>query len=188
MSRLQFSLLLCLVSVWLVCIPVSAEFGVPKTQNGGAQEANIDADGSVELPSYMELAKTLQSSAPIDMQDAVDLAVVIEAAKMDPETQSMIAKLQEGEEGRHLEALSKDSTQMEIVQTLKAQLDELKAIEALFMDPQRAVTELEKEGLLGEKKKNIEYYRENPEALELELQRGVYFGFVSVAAAGGFMD
>ena len=111
----------------------------------------------------------------------------LKAAQSDPNTLAMIAKLKT-DEGRRLETLSKETSPMEVVQTLKASLDEMKAIETLFADPVRAVEELEKEGLLGEKKKNLKYYKENPQALEIEMQRGLYFGFVTVAVAGGLIE
>jgi hypothetical protein len=84
-----------------------------------------------------------------------------------------------------LEALVKDTTPMEIVQGLKAALDELKAIETLFANPERAVVIMEEEGMI--EKKRVDYYKKNPDVLADDTRKGVYFAFVSLAIAGGYM-
>lgn len=134
---------------------------------------------------YAQMASRLRSIAPIDAQDAVDIAAVLQAAQADEDTAIMVSKLKT-EEGEALAALAKEVTAMEIVQGMKQSLDELKAIEALFSDPQRAVEEMDREGLLD--KGRLEFYTQNPEALADETRKGVYFGFVSMAVAGGFLE
>mmetsp|Transcript_45436 Transcript_45436/g.131129 ORF Transcript_45436/g.131129 Transcript_45436/m.131129 type:complete len:181 (-) Transcript_45436:64-606(-) len=178
----SLSILLLLISLLFT----SAQFGVPNAKDTAA-EATIDANGDVDAGEnpYAEMATRLQSVAPIDIQDAVDLAAIIQAAQADPDTKELISKLKV-EEGEALEALAKEVTAMEIVQGMKQSLDELKAIETLFADPERAVVEMEKEGLI--EKKQVEFYKQNPEALADETRRGVYFGFVSMAVAGGYLE
>lgn len=164
-------------------VTTEAQFGVPRK----AEEAAIDANGNVETENpYAEMAIRLQSVAPIDIQDAVDIAAVLEAAKADPDTQAMIAKMKQGEEGKMLEQLSKEITPMEIVNGLKQSLDEMKALEALFADPERAVSAMAEEGLI--EKKRLDFYKQNPQALEDDTRRSLYFGFVSMAAAGGYLN
>jgi hypothetical protein len=161
-----------------------AEFGVPKKTTA---DATLDADGRVEMDggsNYMEMATRLQSLAPISIQDAIDIAVVLQAAQADEDTKLMISKLK-NDESETLAALAKEVTAMEIVQGLKQSLDELKAIEQLFVDPKRAVKEMDEEGLI--EKSRLDFYKQNPEALADETRKGVYFGFVSMAVAGGFL-
>lgn len=179
------------LTILLVFLPLTAaQFGVPKAAE---QEATIDGSGNVVAEGeettenkYAKMAIRLQSAAPIDVQDAVDIAAILEAAQADPETKAMIAKMKQGEEGKMIDALAKDVTGMEIVHGLKQSLDELKALEILFADPERAVVEMEKEGLI--EKKRVEFYKKNPEALADETRKGIYFGFVSMAVAGGFLE
>ncbi len=182
--RLFYSLVVTILALFMsLC---EAQFGVPNTKEKSV-EATIDENGNVEVENpYAEMAIRLQSVAPIDIQDAVDIAAVLQAAATDPDTRAMIAKMKQGEESKTLEALSKEVTAMEIVQGLKQSLDELKAIETLFADPERAVVEMEKEGLID--KKRVDFYKKNPNALADETRKGVYFGFVSMAVAGGYLE
>jgi hypothetical protein len=179
----------------LVFLPLAAnaQFGVPQTKenNNKAADATVDTTGNVETEDnpYAEMALRLQSVAPIDIQDAVDIAAVLEAAQADPDTREMIAKMKQGEEGKRLKALAKEVTAMELVYGLQKSLNELKALEGLFADPQaaaRAVIEMEKEGLI--EKKRVAFYKENPELLGHETRQGIYFGFVSIALAGGYLE
>ena len=175
-----FSVINIMISL-LLCSLSDAQFGVPKTA-----EAAVDEFGNVETENpYAEMAIRLQSVAPIDIQDAIDIAAIIQAAQADPDTRAMIAKLK-GDEASTLEALAKEVTAMEIVHGLKQSLDELKAIEILFADPERAVVEMEKDGLIDKKK--VDFDRKNPDVLADETRKGVYFGFVSMAVAGGYLE
>ena len=174
------------VMIWLLMSVLSdAQFGVPNPKEKTAK-ATIDENGNVETENpYAEMAIRLQSAAPIDIQDAVDIAALLQAAQADPDTKAMIAKLK-GDEGDTLEALAKEVTAMEIVHGLKHALDELKAIETLFANPERALVEMEKDGLIDKKK--VDFYKKDPDVLADETRKGVYFGFVSMAVAGGYLE
>ena len=166
-----------------------AEFGVPKEK---PRDASVDGMGNIQMEEddggenpYAKMATHLQSFAPIDIQDAVDIAALLHAAQLDADTKLMIFQMK-NDQAETLAALSKEVTVMEIVQEMKKSLDEWKAMEILFQDPQRAFTEMEREGLID--KSRLDFYKENPEALVDETRKGIYFGFVSMAVAGGFLE
>ena len=96
----------------------------------------------------------------------------------------MITKLKaENTEG--LEELKKLSPP-EILGGMKETLANLKLIEYLFKDPQRAVKEMEKEGMI--EKAHLKKYRKDPSLLEQDTRRGLYFQFISLAVVGGFIE
>jgi len=165
----------------------TAEFGIPKATT---TEAAVDAEGNVlmeeeENNPYIEIATHLQSIAPINIQDAIDIAAFLHAAKSDEDTKLMVFKLK-NEQGEALAALSKEVTPMEIVQEMKKTVDEMKAMEFLFQDPVKTFTEMEREGMI--EKSRLDFYKKNPEALVDDTRKGIYFGFVSMAVAGGFLE
>ena len=43
-----------------------------------------------------------------------------------------------------------------------------------------------KEGLIDDKKK-IKEYKKNPALLEADMRKGLYFSFISLAVAGGYI-
>jgi hypothetical protein len=45
---------------------------------------------------------------------------------------------------------------------------------------------MEKDGLIDKKK--VDFDRKNPDVLADETRKGVYFGFVSMAVAGGYLE
>jgi hypothetical protein len=154
-------------------------------QSGAATEALIDESGNIH-PLYEAMAKKLQSVAPISPVDAVNISVLLEAAKNDPETMAMVAKMRSAEgAGADLEDFIKDATPVEIVKGMKDCLSEMKAVDILFQNPERAVIEMHKDGLVD--KKRLNHYKKNPEDLASETKKGLYFSFVTLAAAGGFL-
>jgi hypothetical protein len=149
------------------------------------QEAAIDERGNVDA-QYEGMAKKLQSIAPISIEDATDIAVLLEAVKADAETGALIAQMQKAEgEGGALQAFINDITPYEIVIGLKQSIDEIKAIEILFADPQRAVVEMDKEGMID--KKRVDFYKKNPDVLKEDTRKGNFFTFVSLGVAGGYL-
>ena len=81
--------------------------------------------------------------------------------------------------------LKPSSTPIKIVHGLKANLDELKAIEILFQNTERAVIEIYKDGLID--KRRVDYYKNNPTALKDDTNKAIYFSLVTLAAAGGYL-
>ena len=164
---------------------VSGQFGVLNKNDGtkledNLQEASIGVDGSIN-EKYESLARKLQSAAPISAEDAVHLAILLEEAKVDAETAILLSEMPK----EAVEKLKATSTPMEIVNGMKANLDELKAVEILFSNPERAVIEMEKEGLID--KKRVDFYKKNPSILKDDTNKAIYFAFVSLAVAGGYL-
>jgi hypothetical protein len=117
-------------------------------------------------------------------KDASDMSAIIEEAKRDLETMAMITKMR-GENSDTLSELRKLST-MEVLGGMKQALDNMKLIEYLFEDKERAVREMEKEGMID--KAHIKKYRKDPSLLEMDTRRGLYFQFISLAVVGGFIE
>jgi hypothetical protein len=97
---------------------------------------------------------------------------------------AMITKMK-SENKEHIAELKKLSP-AEILGGMKEALDNMKLIEYLFQDKQRAVREMEKEGMID--KAHIKKYRKDPDLLEQDTRRGLYFQFISLAVVGGFME
>ena len=151
------------------------------------RDDDLSAVSAEDMKRYMSNAAALQAASPdIPSQDAVDLAALLDAVMKDPETKLMVENLRSAD-GRKasLEAFSDSLKPREIVNTLKQTMDELKALEYLFQDPARAVIEMEKEGMIPEQHKKM--YKKNPQQLADDTRKGLYFSFVSLAVAGGFL-
>lgn len=61
----------------------------------------------------------------------------------------------------------------------------MKMLEYLFKDVDRALVEMEKEGLIPEK--HLKKYRKDPSLLEKDTRSAVYFRFISLAVVGGYL-
>jgi hypothetical protein len=75
--------------------------------------------------------------------------------------------------------------EVEVMQGLKETLNELKMCDILFKDQKRALQEMEKEGMIPAK--HLKAYQKNPELLEEDTRKGLYFRFVSLAVVGGYL-
>ena len=148
---------------------------------------DLSAVSAEDMKRYMTTAAALQAASPdIPSQDAVDLAALLDAVMKDPETKLMVENLRSADGRKEsMEAFSGSLPPREIVNTLKQTMDELKALEYLFQDPARAVIEMEKEGMIPEQHKKL--YKKNPQQLADDTRKGLYFSFVSLAVAGGFL-
>jgi hypothetical protein len=175
-----------LLSLLLLLSFTKGQFGIFKDKKADdkldqtLQEASIDANGNIDS-QLAEMARSLQSVAPINAKDASHIAVLLEAAKTDPETQLLLAQMPQDT----LKNLKSSATPIEIVKGLQQGLDELKAIDILFSNPERAVIEMYNEGLFD--KKRLLHYKKNPSALEEDTRKGIYFTFISLAAAGDYL-
>jgi hypothetical protein len=160
---------------------VAGQFGVNKEKP--LAQAAVGENGEVDYKLHPVAIKLLEM-ADIGEEYATDIAALIDGIRADPETNVMIAMMIK-DEGETLQALANDLSPKEVVVALKQTIDELKAIEYLFADPERAVVEMEKEGLLDKKKLSI--YKKDPKLLEDDTRKGTYFAFVSLAIVGGFL-
>jgi hypothetical protein len=170
------------VLLLFACVPlVAGQFGVNKEKP--LAQAAVDENGEVDYNIHPVAMKLLEM-ADIGEESATDVAALIDAIRADPETNVMIAMMRK-DEGETLQALANDLSPEEVVVALKQTIDELKAIEYLFANPERAVVEMEKEGLLDKKKLSI--YKKDPKILEDDTRKGAYFTFVALAIVGGFV-
>lgn len=168
-------LLLVLLSLSLHLVSVQAQFGIKKGV-------------PISLPNGEDIMGEEVGTGKLDgflsEQDAADMSAIIEEAKKDLETMAMITKMkQENMEGL---AELKDLSIMEVLGGMKETLDNLKLIEYLFKDKEKAVREMEKEGMID--KAHIKKYRKDPDLLEADTRRGLYFQFMSLAVVGGFIE
>jgi hypothetical protein len=154
----QISLSSILLLFSLLLLTTNAQFGIPKIP--------------INLPQQnpQEEINTQQEEGFLSDQDAADMEAIIIEAKKDVETMAMLTKMRPEE----------------IVGGMKEALDNMKLIDYLFQDKERAVREMEKEGMI--KKEHLKKYRKDPGLLEEDTRKGLYFQFVSLAAVGGFMD
>lgn len=178
-SFLVFQLLLIFVVSSFLSATVHAQFGLKKglplslpQQNNGEDIMGDGSGGANKQDGFLS------------EQDAADMAAIIEEAKKDLETMAMITKMKEAN-AEEISELSKLST-MEVLGGMKETLDNLKLIEYLFKDKERAVREMEKEGMIS--KEHIKKYRKDPDLLEMDTRRGLYFQFISLAVVGGFIE
>lgn len=172
--------------------PCRSQFGL---LNGGSGSGgvprpdDVDATSVEDMKTYAALSAKLQAAAPsISSQDALDLAAVLDALMQDPDTKEMVHNLNKaGGRQTSLQAFSDSLTQQEMVEGMKQTLDELKSLEYLFqtVGPERAIMEMLKDGVVSEK--GIPYYQQNPQQLEEDTRKGLYFSLVSLASVAGFL-
>jgi hypothetical protein len=178
--RSSFSIIL-LSSIFLsfsyLLQPIHAQFGIKKG-------TPISKPGELEIDASTGAPKEQQKEGFLSEKDAADMSAIIEEAMKDVETMAMITKLKQ-ENSEHLDELRKLSP-MEVLGGMKETLDNMKLIEYLFKDKEKAVREMEKEGMID--KAHIKKYRKDPDLLEQDTRRGLYFQFISLAVVGGFIE
>lgn len=162
-------------TVILISNPVNAQFGVPKVTKTG--QAEIKANG--EEQKYTSTPE----SGFLSEQDSSDIEGLIDVAKQDPETMAMVNRLKT-DMSSELDALRKEPME-QILGGMKETLDNLKLIEHLFKDKERAVEEMNKEGMI--EKTHLDAYKKNPDLLEEDTRKGLWFNFVSLAVVGEFL-
>lgn len=179
--------------VFLFCVVFSgsllfaqAEFGIPRS----AHEQEVDAQGNAQQEQasspYAPLAAKLRSHYPaLPEQDAVDIAAFLLAARQDPETALLLQRMKQGSGQNEFQAFAADASPAELVQALAQATGELQMLEVLFRDPQRAVEEMNKEGMIPSVKLSL--YKKDPALLEEDMRKSLYFMLVSAGAAGGYL-
>ena len=145
-------------------------------------QLGVTKEGKV-IPAAEEATSENQKWTKLTEQDAVDIAALIKAAAEDPQTIQMIAKLKD-ENIKEIEELRNHSEE-EILNGLKQSIDELKMADYLFQDKERALREMEKENMIPPE--HLAKYKANPDLLEEDTTRALYFNFVSLAVVGGYL-
>ena len=176
-SMTRYFLLLLLIAACVVS-KCGAQFGIPKANTKhDEEEVAIDSNGETQQ-QQQDGVKYLSD------QDAADLEAILKGAREDAETIELIMKMKNemSEELNELKQYSKE----EILGSMKQSMDNMKLIDYLFAKgPEFALEEMIKENMI--QKEHIKKYKKNPELLELDTRRGLYFEFVALSVTGGFL-
>lgn len=188
-------LLLMACSLLLLLQPADAQFGVARDKGkikerllqhqaelaakkaGGTASAEVNANGEAQ-------ATNNPTEGIMSPKDAADMENILIQASQDEETMKMVVQMKI-EMKDEIEALGNEPSE-DILRGMLHQLVEMRFLEVLFKDPERAVEESIKEGLIEDKKK-IKEYKKNPALLEADMRKGLYFSFISLAVAGGYI-
>lgn len=190
-------LLLAACSLLLLPQPAGAQFGVARDKGkikerllqhqaelaakkaGGTASAEVNANGEPQTTNNGSPTEGIMSP-----KDAADMENILIQASQDEETMKMVVQMKI-EMKDEIEALGNEPSE-DILRGMLHQLVEMRFLEVLFKDPERAVEESIKEGLIEDKKK-IKEYKKNPALLEADMRKGLYFSFISLAVAGGYI-
>jgi hypothetical protein len=153
----------------------------------------VDVGGDVvdvaSVPQPLEdVVRELRQRAPgLDLQAAIDIAEVLERARRDPETSLLLLRLRGGGGREDFVKFKESMSEKEIILSLRNALEEMKSVEVLYekRTPAAVVEEMYGDGLVPEDK--LSEYRKNPTQLEEDTRKSLYFTFVSLAAAGGYL-
>lgn len=176
-----------LILVWLIAqcaVQTVAQFGVANKKHTAQKETSSDEfDG---LHPREALVQTLlkRGRGKISVEDATNIAFLLETANKDPKTLQMVEKMKREEE-QALSALVAETPDEQLIFHLHTALEEIKLLDILFADPARALKEMEKEGMIEPKR--IKEYQKNPKLLEEDTRRSLYFSFISMSVAAGFL-
>ena len=188
-------LLLFIACSLLLLQPADAQFGVARDKGkikerllqhqaelaakkaGTAASAEINANGEAQTTNN-------PTEGIMSPKDAADMENILIQASQDEETMKMVVQMKI-EMKDEIEALGNEPSE-DILRGMLHQLVEMRFLEVLFKDPERAVEESIKEGLIEDKKK-IKEYKKNPALLEADMRKGLYFSFISLAVAGGYI-
>lgn len=188
-------LLVIACSLLLLLQPADAQFGVARDKGkikerllqhqaelaakkaGNTASAEVNANGEAQTTNN-------PTEGIMSPKDAADMEAILIQASQDEETMKMVVQMKI-EMKDEIEALGNEPSE-DILRGMLHQLVEMRFLEVLFKDPERAVEESIKEGLIEDKKK-IKEYKKNPALLEADMRKGLYFSFISLAVAGGYI-
>jgi hypothetical protein len=176
----------------LLAAPLSLVHATSPVVGSTAYEADVDAatgDARVLLVDAAIVERLIEDSGAdsfrISDQVATNIAKVIASARNDAETRLLVLRMKSGEMRSDFADFASDLTPDAIVSGLAATLSEMEMAEILFVDPNRAFVEMERDGMIPNE--HIELYRANPELLATDTRKRLYFTFLSLAAAGGYL-
>jgi hypothetical protein len=165
-----------------------AQFGVAQKRDAEKVQALLEQqqqptnDNSNLVTMLLQVAN--QDEEILQEQDAVDLAVLLEQASKDTETREMIARMRI-EEKDTLAQLKATASVKEVMLGLVQVVEEMKMLEVVFADPQRALELMLDEGMIESSHKAK--YKQNPALLEDDTRKGLYFTFCTLAVTAGFL-
>jgi hypothetical protein len=118
------------------------------------------------------------------VNDATNIAFLIETARKDPATLEMVGTMKTVQR-ETIAALVAETSDEQLMRQLHVALEEIKMLDILFKDPVKAVEEMDKEGLIDHKM--LRHYQKNPALLEEETRKSMYFTFITLSVAAGFL-
>ena len=155
-----------------------------KIQNNPIAQFGVTKEG--EMKPEASAGAAADTGGPVTKlteQDALDMRAIIQAAGEDPETIKLVAALKD-ENGDEINELRKLPAE-EILNGMKEALDEMKMVDLVFEDPVKALEAMEAEAMIPEE--HLAAYRKNPQLLEDDTRKALYFRFVSLAVVGEFL-
>jgi hypothetical protein len=160
--------------------------GDSKAGATGDEAAKIHPEGSVSGGEAAAVARALRDQNPdLTDQQAVDLAHMLGEVKKDPQTRLLLDDMKSGTGRELFQDFVKGMSQRDMVQGMAVSLEEIRMLDYLFQDPKRAFEEMEKDGMIEDHM--VDVYRKDPGLLEDDTRKSVYFSFVSLSAAAGYM-
>jgi hypothetical protein len=163
------------------------QFGVASNRDVVEQVVVETSDGSFDGVHPREaLVQTLltRSHGKLHVNDATNIAFLIETARKDPATLEMVGTMKTVQR-ETIAALVAETSDEQLMRQLHVALEEIKMLDILFKDPVKAVEEMDKEGLIDHKM--LRHYRKNPALLEEETSKSMYFTFITLSVAAGFL-
>jgi hypothetical protein len=103
---------------------------------------------------------------------------LLQKVKKDPDTLTLVSKLKTVQ-GPSLDAMKNGMSANEKVKQLKNIVSEMQALETLFQDPVRALKMMNEDGMVPKDK--LPLYEKNPQLLEDDTRKGLYFSFITMA-------
>lgn len=148
--------------------------------------ADMESDAPFGMLVDMDIVNKLMESEPsLTEKQAFDVAYLIDMIRQDPESMLLLTEIQFGTGKKGYEDYVGWMTPKDIAQRLAVAIEEVKILDKLFQDPAETFLAMEKEGMLDEFM--IETYRKNPALLEEDTRKTVFYIFVTLGAAGGYL-
>ena len=109
---------------------------------------------------------------------------LMEQIENDEATLEMVKRMK-AEKADTMDAMVSGMSEHGKVMYLKNIISELQGVEILFQDPVRALVLMEEDGMIPPER--LPEYKKNPQLLEDDTRKGLYFSFVTIAVALGLL-
>ena len=156
------------------------------------QTGEVNTNGEIVVDDklvqrILETSRDATSVEGINEQDAIDIGAIIQRASTDPETSLLLLRMTQQGGKDAFDELRADMNAQQIVFELAETVQEMRALETLYtkFGPSKAYEELLNDGLVPEGREAE--YKKNPELLEEDIRKQLYFTFITLAATGGYL-
>ena len=175
-----------LISVWILALatPSLAQFSVADNEEANKIQAWLQQQDHMDEIVDTLLQLSNGEKEILSEQNAVDLVAVLQQAAKDPETQDLIVRLQAQEESTLTQLKATSNMEKTILGMIQV-VEELKMLEIVFEDKQRALRLMQEEGMIDPQR--LPLYQANPDLLEEDTRKGLYFSFVTLGVTAGFL-